>query len=137
VSGVKNLRAGIDSINRLKAAIKDAPIRVRAAVAQDAAEVLTREIRGAFSSGRTVYDTPRPLSVDGGRLSLVRSGRVRGDLQFVRVGTILRAQIGAAYARFLVGKYAILPQRLPEAWARALTKIVDEYRADFEREATR
>lgn len=134
MSGVPNARTGIDSMNRLKAAIKDLPIRIRSAVAQDAAGVLNNEMRSAFNSGRTVYDTPRPLSVNGAPLTLVKTGATRSALFFVVIGTILRAQLGTKYGKYLVGKYGVMPQSLPAAWRAKLTQIVDEYRADFERE---
>lgn len=137
MSGVAGLSKGIRSIAALKSALRDLPIRIRSSVAKDAAEVLNVEMRADYASARTVYDTPRPLSVDGKRLSLVKTGRTFGQLFFVVTGTILRAQLGTKYARFLIGKYSIMPQRLPAAWSAKLEKIVREYREDFEREALR
>lgn len=137
MSGVTNMRGGLDSINRLKRAIADLPLRVRAAVAEDAVGVLNLEIKAAFDAGQTVYDTPRPRSVakahPGAALSLEKTGKTRGELAFVRVGTILRAQLGSKYGRYLI-RYGVLPQRLPARWSQKLTDLVDEYRADFERE---
>lgn len=137
MSGVPNLAKGITSLNRLRSSIKALPLRIRTAVAKDAAEILTREIRDEYDSGRTVYDTPRPLGVAGQPLSLVKTGKVRGSLAFVTVGTIVRAQLSTRYARYLVGKYKILPQRLPVKYAQALEQLVREYVEDFEREAAR
>lgn len=137
MSGVANMRQGIDSMNRLKRSIADLPLRIRTAVAKDAAEVLNMELRSDFDSGKTVYDTPRPLSVTGKPLTLVKTGKTRAALQFVVIGTILRAQLGAKYARYLVGKYKILPQSLPAAWRAKLQKIVDEFREDYARELAR
>lgn len=137
MSGVKNITRGIDSINRLKAAIKDTPLRIRRAVALDAAEILSARMRDSFAAGQTVYDTPRPLSVDGKPLSLVKTGRTKEALNFVAIGTILRAQLPTKYAKFLVGKYKIMPQRLPAAWAQELATLVREYREVFEQEMAR
>ena len=137
MSGVASMRQGIDSMNRLKGAIRDLPIRIRSAVAKDAAEVLNMELRADFAEGRTVYDTPRPLSVDGKPLTLVKTGRTRDALSFVVIGTILRAQLGAKYARYLIGKYKILPMSLPAAWRGKLERIVREFREDWERELAR
>lgn len=134
MSGVANMAQGITSMNRLKRAIKDLPLRIRSAVAKDAAEVMNMELRSDFASGRTVYDTPRPLSVQGKPLTLVKTGKTREALSFVVIGTILRAQLGMKYARYLVGKYAILPMSLPAAWRAKLQQIVREYREDFARE---
>lgn len=176
MSGVKALAKGITSINKLKAAIKDTPLRIRRAVALEAEGVLTRLIREAFERGQTVYGAARPLSVDGEFLTLVggrtqkartrfntvkakpgedfvdlkaararfarldayRSrGHVKDGLSFVATGTILRAELSQPYAKYLVGKYKILPMSLPADWGRELEKIVREYREDFEREVSR
>lgn len=137
MSGVANLRTGISSMNRLRAAIADMPLRIRSAVAKEAAEVLTAEVRKDFAAKVTVYDTPRPLSVGGQSLSLVKTGRTRAELAFVAVGTIVRAQLGSKYAKYLVGKYKVLPMSLPASWAALLEKVVAEYAADWAKEASR
>ena len=137
MSGVANLRGGISSMNRLRSAIADMPVRVRSAVAKDAAELLSAEVRKDFAAGVTVYDTPRPLGVAGNALSLTQSGRTRSELAFVAIGTIVRAQLGSKYARFLIGKYKVLPMSLPTAWAEKLGKLVAEFAADFAKEAAR
>lgn len=137
MSGVANMAAGISSMNRLRASIASLPVRIRSAVAKDAAEVLTAEVRESFSAGSTVYDTPRPLSVDGAPLTLVKSGRTKADLVFVAIGTIVRAQLGTKYAKFLVGKYKVLPSSLPAAWRAKLEQLVGEYVADFAKETAR
>lgn len=137
MSGVANLRTGISSMNRLRAAIADMPLRIRSGVAKEAAEVLTAEIRQDFAAKVTVYDTPRPLSVTGAPLSLVKSGRTRSELAFVAIGTIVRAQLGSKYGKYLVGKYKVMPMSLPSAWAKKLEGIVAEWAAAWAKEAAR
>jgi hypothetical protein len=137
MSGVRGLSRGITSINRLKAAIKELPLRIRHAVANDAAEILSARMRESFDAGQTVYSTPRPLSVDGKPLTLVKTGKTKGQLFFVAIGTILRAQMPTRYAKYLVGKYKVMPQSLPVAWRGELEQLVREYREDFERELAR
>jgi len=137
VSGVANMAAGISSIARLRTAIKDLPIRIRSAVAKDAEAVLTSAVRESFDEGETVYGTARPASKTGQPLTLRKTGATRSDLGFVAVGTIVRAVLGRKYQRYLVGKYQILPQRLPAAWSKKLGQIVQEYVEDFQREALR
>lgn len=135
MSGVRNMGAGITSIARLRSSIKELPLRIRNAVAEEAAEVLNLEVRDDFAAGRTVYDTARPLSVSGKPLTLVgKTGRTRDALGFVALGTIVRAQLNTPYARYLIGKYGILPQSLPAAWREKLERIVREYREDWARE---
>ena len=134
MSGVANMQRGIDSMNRLKSAIRDLPLRIRTAVAKDAAGILNVELHKDFAAGETVYDTPRPLSVKGKPLTLVKTDRVRSALNFVVIGTILRAQLGTKYARYLIGKYKILPMSLPASWRTKLEQLVRDYREIFERE---
>lgn len=139
MSGVRNMAAGLSSLSKLRSAIADLPTTLRADVARAAVDVLNEAVLDSFDGGRTVYDTPRPLSVDadsvGKALTLTQSGRTRGELRFVAVGTIVRAQLGSRYAKYLVGKYKILPQMLPVQWAEKLTKIVADQVDAFEARA--
>ncbi len=137
MSGVANLNAGITTIARLRKAIADLPLRIRQAVATDAADALNAEVRADFARGVTVYDEPRPAGVKGQKLSLVKTGTTKRETGFDAKGTIVRAELATRYAKYLVGKYRILPQKIPPAWQRMLEKIVREYREDWEREALR
>lgn len=130
MSGVANMPALITTMNKLKAAIKTMPQRMRTAVARDAAGYLDIEVRRQFNAGATVFDTPRPLGVDGQTLALVKTGSVQKSLGFNAKDARISAVLSQRYARFLVGKYRILPQKLPAAWAEYLTKLVQEYRDD-------
>ena len=148
MSGIANMRGGIDSINRLKGKIRDLPLNLRTAVAKDASGWLDIAIRDDFKSGETVYDTPRPLGVNGQKLTLVdprsapktsrkwrkskgtyphKGQHVRDSIGFTQNGTIIRAQLGQKYARYLVGKYQILPQLIPASWRAYLTQLVEDY----------
>lgn len=141
MSGVRNMPAGISSINRLRGAIVALPLRIRTAVAKDAVGFLNNELTGDFDAGRTVYGDPRPLAIGkktvGQRLTLKKSGATRAELGFTAIGTIVRAVLGRKYQKFLVGKYKVLPASLPAKWREGLEKIVREYREDWEREALR
>jgi hypothetical protein len=137
VSGVRNMSAGISSLARLRSAIKDLPLRIRADVARDAQAILSRKLDEAFDAGQTVYGTSRPVGVQGNPLSLVASGKTRSALAFVAIGTIVRAQLNTRYAKYLVGKYQILPQRLPSDWSAALSALVAKHRARFQAEVAR
>ena len=155
MSGVKNIRSGIDSMSRLKSAIRDLPVRIRSSVAKDTSGYLDIEVRAVFAAGQTVFDTPRPLGTSGNTLTLVdprpspktsrqwkkRKGtwphtgqHVRDSLGFTSNGTVVRAVLGQKYAKYLVGKYRILPMLLPSAWQAQIERIVDEYRDDWNRE---
>lgn len=137
MSGVSNLSGGITTIARLRKAISDLPVRIRQAVATEAAEALNAEVREDYARGLTVYDEPRPAGVKGQKLSLVKSGTTKRETGFAAKGTIVRAELATRYAKYLIGKYRILPQKLPPAWQKKLEQIVREYREDWEREASR
>lgn len=135
MSGVANMAKGIASIAKLKSAMRELPIRVRADVAREAAPVLNRLLHSDFDAGRTVYGDARPLGVDGKPLDLTKSGKTRATLNFVSVGTILRVQLGTKYARYLVGKYKVLPTTLPAAYRGELEALVRSHVEAFQREA--
>lgn len=135
MSGVTASGGGITSINRLRSTIKALPLRIRSAVAKDAAPILTDMVQEAYDSGQTVYDAPRPLSTAGQSLTLLKTGATRRDIGFTAVGTIVRAVLGRKYQRYLVGKYSVLPSgRIPAKWSERLSDLVREYAEDLQRE---
>jgi hypothetical protein len=111
-------------VGDLKRALRRLPIAVAQGVATRAAPDLTDRTRTAFSSGQTVYGAPRPRGVSGAALSLEATGTVKGELRFVRIGTIVRARLGPRYARYLIGRYDVLPNGpIPAAWRTALSAL--------------
>lgn len=94
------------------------------ATARDAAPALTKESTQAYDVGRTAYGELRPLGENGDALDLVKTGAVRGGMRFAVVGTVVRCVLPENYARYLIGKYSILPNgALPTAWAAKLRSI--------------
>lgn len=65
---------------------------------------------------------------DGAQLDLVFSGDTQRQLRFVVNGTLIRCALGPRYAKYLIGKYKILPigdrTSMPVAWVRALDELV-------------
>ena len=123
------LKGNLSSIKGLKTRLQTLPVTIAADVAKRAAPALTAATSADFSSGRTVYGEARPASVNGGSLSLVKSGATRDTLKFVAVGTIVRCVLGPKYARYLI-RYGILPNgALPVGWSRKLAQLVGETKA--------
>ena len=121
------LRGDLGDLKRLKAHLRELPRSVAHAVSGRAAPALTTLTQVAFSSGRSVYGEARPAGKGGRVLSLRRTGAVSRELRFVANGTIVRCILGPRYARFLIGKYGILPNgAMPAAWSRRLAQIVQE-----------
>lgn len=119
------LKGDFGSIKGLKRRIRALPVSVAHSVAQRAAPEMSSLTRGAFDSGRSVYGEPRPAGATGQPLTLKASGTVAAQLGFVANGTQVRCVLGPRYARYLIGKYGILPNgALPAAWARALGELV-------------
>jgi hypothetical protein len=129
---------GLATIAAFRSRVRELPLRIQTATAKAGEAVLTQMLQGDFDAGRTVFDSARPLGVKGQPLSLVKTGRTRGHLSFVAIGRILRSHLPTKHARYLIGKYQILPSsRIPAPWSRALTTIVREHFDDFQREAAR
>lgn len=129
------VRGDISSIARLKSTINALPKSVAHDVAQRAAPAMTELARGAYDSGQTVYGESRPAGAGGQALTLKRTGAVERALRFVANGTVVRCVLGPVnrkgveYAKYLIGKYSILPNGgLPAAWSARLRDLVHTYR---------
>jgi hypothetical protein len=121
------LKGDLSSIKGLKQRMRAMPVTIAADVATRSAPALTTFTTSDFSSGRTVYGETRPAGVNGNALSLVKSGATRDSLRFVAIGTIIRCVLPTRWARYLVGRYQILPNGpLPVGWSRKLAQIVSE-----------
>lgn len=121
------LKGDLSSLRALRAHVKALPLSLAHDVAQRAGPALTRLTRGAFAAGQNVYGEARPAGVDGRPLSLERTGATRDALGFTANGTIVRCVLGTRYAKYLIGKYGVLPNGpLPAGWSRALAQLVAE-----------
>lgn len=129
------------NVQRLQKALRQSPASVAVAAAAKAAPYMTTETRTALHSGRTVYDETRPASVDGGALSLRRTGAMWDALAFAADGRLLRTRefpLAAGHARptqyvkYLIGRYRILPNGpLPLAWQTHLRGLLAAEIEDF------
>jgi hypothetical protein len=119
------LRGNLSSISGLKQRLRAMPITVAHRVAATAAPAMTSMTRTAFDTNRTVYGAPRPTGVDGASLTLEESGATKRTLQFSATGTVLRCVLGPPWAKYLIGKYDILPNGgMPADWTQKLVAIV-------------
>lgn len=124
MSGVRGNPA---TLRRFQRNLTRVPVKIATSVATTAAPAITGLAQSAYSSGETVYGEPRPLGVHGNVLTLVASGDTQGALQFQALGRVVRARLGTRQARYLVGKYKILPTGgLPVAWNAELRRITLE-----------
>lgn len=120
------LRGDLSSISRLKKALATLPTSLANDIANAAAPAMTGETQTAYDAGRSVYGETRPPTVDGRRMTLVRTGAVREQARFRSYGRFIWCTIGPKYARYLIGKYGILPNGpLPAGWSLRLKAEAD------------
>lgn len=110
---------------KLRRTLRDLPVLAAQRVAAAVAPRLTALAAASYDGGLTVYGDARPVGVQGNALDLVQSGSTRGHVRFVAVGTRVRAALGTRYAKYLIGKYRILPMgRPPAAWTTEIDRTV-------------
>lgn len=118
---------GNQTFASLKRTLATLPRTLAADVAKRSSPVLTNLTQEAFIGGQSVYGDARPRGADGQPLDLYRTGAVAGQLRFTSNGTVVRAVLGPRYAKYLIGKYGILPNgALPVRWRSALQQVVKE-----------
>jgi hypothetical protein len=126
------LRGDLSSIKGLKASLRALPLSVAHSVAQRAAPAMTGLTRQAHASGKSVYGEPYPKGADGRPLTLERTGATKATLRFNASGTIVRCVLGTPYAKYLIGKYGVLPNgAMPVGWTRKLQELAAETKVDL------
>lgn len=121
------LKGNVNDLRKLGARLNKFPTTLVHNVANKTAPSLTQKANAAYGSGRTVYGDARPKGALGAPLSLKRTGATEATLRFVAIGTIVRCVLGTPYAKYLIGKYRILPMgRMPVAWSQQISDYVKE-----------
>lgn len=116
--------AALRSLNALKKRLRTLPVTSVARIAARAAPAMSDLAGSAYDAGRTVYDRPRPRGVEGQALDLDRTGATRRAMQFIATGRDIRTARLPSYARYLIGKYDVLPNGpLPQSWRERLADI--------------
>ena len=125
------LRGDLGTLRGIRMALRSFPKTLAVDVAKRAAPAMTELAQGAYDGGRNVYGDTRPASkVDGSPLDLVRTGATRAQVRFTAIGTRIICALGPPYAKYLVGRYKILPSgdltAIPASWAERMRAIVAE-----------
>lgn len=121
------VKGDFGSVKAFKSRLRELPRTLAHEVAKRASPAMTDLTREAFDGGRNVYGETRPQGVDGNPLTLEATGETRRTLRFTTTGTIVRCVLGTRYARYLIGRYQILPNGgLPTRWRDRLRQIVRE-----------
>lgn len=133
---VRRIGSSRGSLRDLKARLRTLPQSTAYDVAQQVAPRLTSMAQDAYRAGRTVYGEPRPQSPTGRDVDLVRTGATLRMTRFRASGSVMVCSLGTPYAKYLVGRYRILPvgdrTGVPIAWQRV---IEDAFGAALERRA--
>lgn len=114
--------------------IKEHGVKVAREVANRAVPALNQDLGSKYDSGRTAFGDARPLGHHGNRVTLFRTGTLRSTLRFDNEGQLLRIKLPVSYARFMIGRFGVLPsgaQKLPFAWSDAIKRLVHEVRVEF------
>lgn len=120
------LKGDVRSIKNLRQQLAALPITVSARIAAHSAPEISARTAEDFNAGRTVYGKPRPSSVNGGELSLERTGATRRALRFIATGRDIRTAHLPRYTKYLIGKYDVLPNGpLPAEWRARLGLIAE------------
>ena len=140
---IQNLRAMSAKIEKL------GDVQQQARIAAQCATALTAEVQVQFAAHETVYSQGREAGkfshkphegthtpqikgghrspVMGAAVDLLQSGRTVAALAFTSTGSILRAVLGTKYAKYLIGRYKIMPigsSALPASWQAIMHWIV-------------
>lgn len=117
-------RPDTSKLSKLAASLRQQPVVLAQKIAAQVAPGVTAKAQQAYSAGQTVYGDARPTGAAGNALTLVQSGATQGSLRFVAIGTRVRVALGTRYAKYLIGKYRILPSgALPVAWRDAIAAL--------------
>lgn len=113
-------------LRKLQHALDRMTVEIAEKVAKQTAPLLTEATQSAYDSGRTVYGPARPLGVTGDPLDLKASNLTRNTIGFTATGTVVRASLGTKYAKYLIGKYKILPNgRMPASWEQIISEQIE------------
>jgi hypothetical protein len=127
------------NLRRFNKELQAIPTKVAIEVAKRAAGKLTALMQSDFDSGRTAYSETRKKGAYGNDLDLVDNSTTRGALHFTSDGgTKIRVAGLPDYARFLIGKYKILPignAALPYKWNHMLRWLGSEVIAELVEDA--
>jgi len=142
VSGVRRTRGGgFRDVNRrlAKMATGGLASKISSRIALRAALKVSVAAQRAYDSGVDVFGAARPLGADGAPLTLVSTRATKNQLRFVATLNQIRAVLTTPWARYLIGKYGILPNgggAMPTAWRKMINDVARQEAGDAWEELT-
>lgn len=110
------------NLRRFNQKLQAMPTEIARIVAARAASAITQRAQSSYDSGVSVYGDARENNV-----TLYQTGATRDYVVFTSDGgTKIRASLGTPYAKYLIGKYKILPvgnAAMPWQWLKAIKEI--------------
>jgi len=95
-------------------------------VAARVAPMIESMAHADFDAGRNCYGDVRALGKYG-PVTLRRTGRMRASFGFDAVGSTIRSRLLANYAKYMIGRFKILPigdrTAIPVKWRRAIDDV--------------
>lgn len=127
---MSSLKGDPRRLGALAQMFRELPQKLASDVAERGAPALTGDLQGNFDSGASAYGKAF-VSKDGRPLTLKKTGATDAALRFTHAGTVMTTPALPGYARYLIGKYGILPsgkQAMPPAWKALLAEIARTHR---------
>ena len=113
------------TIRGLRKKLNEVPLSVAHDVASRSGPGLTSRTKEANAAMRSTYGTAYPIGVDGKQLTLQDTKATIKSIGFEAEGTVVSCRLGTRYAKYLIGKYGILPNGyIPAEWSRYLRQLV-------------
>lgn len=115
---MKNLKQFAQDLRRL-------PTVVAQKIATASAPMLTELSRATFEAGEDPYGHTWKSGKAGQRVTLLKTGALKGFLRYVAIGTRLRVALGVPYAKYQIGKRPVFPRQggdLPDSYVQALER---------------
>lgn len=100
------------------------PKVVQLRIAEEAAPALTALARATFEASENAYGVGWKPGEHGQRVTLVKSGALKGFLVYKAAGTKIRVSLGVPYAKYQIGRRPVFPRgALPAEYSRTLQRI--------------
>jgi hypothetical protein len=127
---VSSLKGDPRRLGELAQVFRQLPAKLAEDTAKRGAPKITADLQGNFDGGQSAYGKPFTGKA-GNALTLKKSGATNAALRFTYAGTVMRTPALPGYARYLIGRYGILPsgrQALPPAWRALLAETARSYK---------
>lgn len=120
---MSGLRGDIGKLRALERSMRELPRTLGAKVATAVAGDISALARQTFNASENAYGDSWAPGVDGQKVTLRKSGGIASDVEYVAIGTRLRARLGRPYAKYQMGKRPIFPTgKLPVAYVGKIRK---------------